>query len=125
MSKGNGHDPDSSMDLLDVQTLKGDGSVEMVVFQDDEQIIMRFRKAMEWVGFDPPNAVAVGKQLIDLAVMSGANVELVLPRPQVTPQQRERMMNRTAHIFRSMSEKGRPPDFIAQQIVDTILSELG
>ena len=47
MSKGNGHDPESSIDLLNANTLEGDGSVEMVVFNQDDQIIMRFRKPME------------------------------------------------------------------------------
>ena len=123
MSKGNGHG-EGGFDLLDVKTLEGDGDVEMVVFHRDEQIIIRFRKPMEWVGFDLPNAVAVGKQLIDLAVSLGANVELVLPRREVTREQRVRLMNRTAHIFRSMTEKGRPPQMIAEQVVDTILSEI-
>ena len=125
MSKGNGHDPESSHDLLDVTALEGDGSVEMVIFHRDDQVIMRFREKMLWVGFDPANAAAAGEKLINLAVVCGANVKIVGLRQQVTREQRDRLTVRTAHIFRSMTAGGRRPEFIAQQVVDTILSELG
>ena len=124
MSKGNGESP-QSYDLLDVKTLEGDGDVEMVVFNRDGRVLLRFRESVEWVAFDPANAGAVGKEMIDQAVVCGMNLDIVVPRPQVTREQRDRLVQRTAHIFRSMTESGRQPNFIAQQIVDTILSEIG
>jgi hypothetical protein len=125
MSKGNGQSRGAPHDLLNVETLEGDGDVEMVIFQRGDQVVMRFREPMLWVGFDPTNAVAVGKQLIDLAVACGANVEIVVPRQEVSREQRAVLTQRTAHIVRSMSAGGRPIDFIAQQVVDSILAEIG
>ena len=125
MKKGNGSTPQDSSDLLDIKTLEGDGEVEMVVFNREGQVLLRFRESVGWVAFDPANAVAVGKEMIDQAVVCGANVEIVVPRQQVSREQRDRLVHRAAHIFRSMSESGRPPDFIAQQVVDSILAEIG
>lgn len=119
MSKGNGRD-----DLFNAETLEGDGSVEMVLFYRADQVIMRFRRSILWVGFDPSNAVAAGKQLIDLAVACGANVELIVPRKELSPEKRAVLTQRTAHIVRSMSAGGRPIDFIAQQVVDSILAAI-
>lgn len=120
MTKGNG-----SADLFDPKALpEGGGEMEMVVFEHDGQVIMRFREDTSWVAFDPSNAVNVAKAMIDSAVALGANVEIMVPRREVTREQRAKLITRVGHIYRSMSEKNRPLPFIASQVVDTLLEEL-
>lgn len=118
MSKGNGRE------LTDATALEGDGNVEMGMFILDGRIVMRFRRAMTWIGFDPSNAVAIGKHLIDLAVAAGVDVQIEVPSREISFEKRRAMVARVQHIYRSMNEKGRPPNYIAQQVVDSILTAL-
>lgn len=108
-------------DLFDAKTLDGEGKTEMVIFEHDGMIIQRFRTPQEWIGYEPSNAVSVAKHMIDMAVEAGAKVTIQLPKYQVTPQQRLGMIKRAEHIIRSMSADGRKLDYIAQQVVDSIL----
>jgi hypothetical protein len=116
VSKGNGEGIDTS--------LEGDGQVELGIYIENNKIMMAFQRPMTWIGFDPSNAVAVGKELIDSAVKLGADVRIITPPRQVTVEHRGRMIQRTINIFNSMSEKGRPIHFIAQQVVDSLLAEI-
>ena len=113
----NGHD-----DLFDPRQLKGDGKTEMVIFDSGGKVIQRFREAVLHVAYDPANAVEIGKKLIDCAVDCGAQVQIKVPKRQITETQRKRLITRATHVFRSLQEKGRPPKHIAQQVVDVILS---
>lgn len=111
-------------DLFDAKTLpEGEGEMEMVVFEHGDRVIVRFREKTSWVAFDPSNAVNVAKAMIDAAVALGVNVEIMVPKKEVSREKRARMILRTEHIMRSMTEKNRSQRFIAQQVVDTFLAE--
>ena len=111
-------------DLFDLRLVKGDGKVDMVIFASNGKVVQRFRGTQEWVAFDPPNAVEVGKKIIDCAVECGAKVEIQVPRRSIAPHKRLAMITRATHIYRSMTEKGRPPKDVAQHVVDAILSAI-
>lgn len=105
------------------EILEGDGKVEMGIYHDNGQVIQRFQKPMLWIGYDPSNAVAVAKELLDQAARAGANIEIQIPRQPTSPEKRNRMVQRAGHMIHSMSQKGRPVALIAQQVVDTFLSD--
>ena len=45
-------------------------------------------------------------------------------RSMMAEQMRAKMQTRTAHVIRSLEDKGRPPHFIANEIVNILLSEV-
>lgn len=100
------------------------GKTEMILHVEGGRVVIRFREPRLWVAFDPPNAVQVGKNLIDCAVQCGARVEIQVPRREVSMEKREALTARAMHIFRSMSDKGRPPAVIARHVVDSILASI-
>lgn len=112
-------------DLFDPAALQGDeGKTEMVLFAHSGKVIQRFARPMLFVAFDPSNAVQVGKKMIDCAVDCGAQVEIKVPRRQISPAKRLALITRATHVMRSMTERGRPPKDIAQHVIDSILSAI-
>lgn len=112
-------------DLFDPAALQGgDGKTEMVLFAHQGKIIVRYREPRLWVAFDPSSAVDVGKKMIDCAVECGAQVTIEVPRRKISPAKRMALVTRATHVYRSMTEKGRPPKDIAQHVVDSILSAI-
>lgn len=101
-----------------------DGKTEMIINAEGGKVIVRFREPRLWVAMDPANAVGIGKHLIDCAVDCGANVEIKVPRRKISQEKRDALITRATHVFRSMSERGRPPAAIARHVVDSIMSAI-
>lgn len=101
-----------------------EGKTEMAIQSEKGMVVIRFREPRHWVVFEPTNAVQVGKHLIDCAVKCGANVTIQVPKRKITREQRDRLIARAILVFRSMTEKNRPPAVIATNVVDTILSAI-
>ena len=99
-----------------------DGKTEMIIKAEGGQVIVRFQKPMLYVKFDGPNAVQVGKHLIDCAVQLGVDVEIKVPRREVSRETRNILVMRCQHIMRSLANK--PPKRIAIEVVDSILSAI-
>lgn len=100
------------------------GATEMIIKPEGGKVIIRYREPRLWVAFDPTNAVQIGKHLIDCAVALGAQVEIKVPRRKITREQRERLVTRATHVYRSLQEQNRTPAQIARNVVDTILSAI-
>ena len=111
-------------DSLPVKAGSDDGSVEMIIGQERGKVVQRFQRPMLYVTYEPENAVGVAKTIIDTAVALGANVMIQTPRRKITREQRQRLVVRATHVFRSMQEKGKTPAWIARNVVDTILSAI-
>lgn len=114
------------MDPADSITLPAGeaGATEMIIKAEGGKVIIRYREPRLWVAFDPQNAVQIGKHLIDCAVACGADVQIQVPRRKISREQRDRLVVRTTHIYRSLQEKNTAPGVIARSVVDTILSAI-
>jgi len=112
-------------DLYDPRALQGDeGMTEMVLFAHTGKVIQRFARPMLFVAFDPGNAVQVGKKMIDCAVECGAQVEIKVPRREISNEKRKALIARCQHIMRSMQERGKSPQSVARNVVDSILAAI-
>lgn len=104
------------------------GMVEMVIVpakvRGSHQVVVRFMEPRLWIGLDPNNAVQIAKTLIDAAVQAGTTVALQLPRRQITKETRDRLVVRATNVFRNLQERGKPPAFIAREVVDSVLSAI-
>ncbi len=101
-----------------------DGNTEMTVFDRDNKVFLRFKRPMLWVKFDPVNAAMIGKEIIDVAVRCGAQVEIKVPKRPITEQDRAKLIYRVGHIMRDQLEKNKNHAFISRAIVDSVLSEI-
>lgn len=111
-------------DSLPVKAGTSEGSCEMIIGQSHGKVVQRFQRPMTYVLYEPANAVGVAKTMIDTAVALGANVAIQVPRRNITREQREKLVTRATHVFRSMQEQGKTPAWIARNVVDTILSAI-
>lgn len=113
-------------DLFDPRALmNGDqGVTEMVIFTHEGKVIQRFRESRLWVAYDPANAAELANKFLNAAKDCGAQIVLNLPKRTIPPHKRMALITRATHVFRSMTEKGRPPKDIAQHVVDSILSAI-
>lgn len=101
-----------------------DGKTEMIIRAERGQVVQRFQRPMQYILYDPINAVGVGKHLIDLGVELGATFTIELPRKQITREKRDALVARAMHIHRSLTEKRKDPKYIATEVVDSILSAI-
>lgn len=112
-------------DLYDPSALQGnDGQTEMVLFAHNGKIIQRFARPMLFVAYDPGNMGEIVNRLLACVRETGHQVVINMPKRKITKQQREALITRATHVFRSMQEKGRPPAYIAQHVVDSIISAI-
>lgn len=104
------------------------GKTEMIVVpakvRGTHQVIIRFKEARLWVAMDPQNAVDIGKSLIDGAVSCGANVTVQLPRREISAATRDRLVVRATNVIRNLQQHHRSTQWIATEVVDTILSAI-
>jgi hypothetical protein len=113
------------MDLYDTRALAGnDGMTEMVIFEHNGKIIQRFAREMLFVAYDPQNVPAIINRLLACLKEAGQTPVINLPRRKITKVQRDALVTRALHVYRSMAEKRRPPGMIAQHVVDSVLSAI-
>lgn len=72
--------------------------------------------------FEPGDAVAFGNAMMAAAQACGVEIQVQVEQRQITAMQRNTLIVRVQHIARSM--RGKKPEMIASQIVDTILAEI-
>ena len=107
-----------------LEGLQGDGKTEMALWAEGGRVIIRYPMPMLWVAFDPSNAVAIGKKIIDCAVECGARVTIAVPRRQISEQKHQALIARAMHVIRSQQEKHRRPEVVARNVVDSIIAAI-
>lgn len=112
-------------DLYDPSALQGnDGMTEMVIFAHNGKIIQRFARPMLFVAYDPANMGEIVNRILGAVKEAGFTPVINLPKRKITEKQRQALITRATNVFRSMQEKGRPPAYIAQHVVDSVISAI-
>lgn len=78
---------------------------------------------INWFSMDPQNAVDIAKDLIDKAVMLGFDVQIVLPKREMSKVKRTMLVNRVSLVMRNLLEKKRDANFIAEELVTIVLRD--
>ncbi len=114
-----------SQDLYDQRALAGDdGKTEMVIFAANGKIIQRFARPMLFVAYDPGNVGEIVNRMLTVVKETGHQVVINMPKRRITRAQRDALVTRAVHVYRSMTEQNRPPALIAQHVVDSVLSAI-
>lgn len=112
-------------DLFDPSALAGDdGMTDMVIFAHNGKIIQRFARPMLFVAYDPKNMGEIVNRILGAVKEAGHTPVINMPKRKITAQQREALITRATLVFRSLHEKGRTPAYIAQHVVDSVLSAI-
>ena len=99
------------------------GNTDLAIGTERGQVVVRFPKAVREISFDPVNAANVGKHLIDLAVLCGAQVQIKQPAKRViSREERERMITRAMNIYANLTVRNFHPRKRATEVIDSILS---
>lgn len=104
--------------------LIGEGTTQVAVGDRDGQVVLQFHRSIQWCVLDPATAVQMAKSVIDAAVNCGMNVEIKMPKPEVTEGQRVRMEARAAMILNNKRDHTEKTPVLARRLVDTILNIL-
>lgn len=114
-----------NQDLYDPAALAGDeGMTEMVIFAHNGKVIQRFARPMLFVAYDPKNVGDLVNRLCACVKEAGHEVVINLPKRKISREKREALVTRALHVYRSMTEKNRPPALIAQHVIDSVLSAI-
>jgi len=116
---------DPKADLYDTRALAGnDGITEMVIFEHNGKIIQRFARPMEFIAYDAKNLAEILNRFLGAMKEAGHTPVINMPRRKITKKQRDALVTRAIHVYRSMTEKNRPPAVVAQHVVDSVLSAI-
>lgn len=116
---------EKNQDLFDPRALAGDdGITEMVIFAHNGKIIQRFARPMLFVAYDPQNMGAIVNRILGAVKEAGHTAVINMPKRKITEKQRSALITRATHVFRSLAEKGKPPAYIAQHVVDSVISAI-
>lgn len=112
-------------DLFDTRALAGnDGMTEMVIFAHNGKIIQRFARPMLFVAYDPKNMGEILNRMLGAVKEAGHTPVINMPKRKITEKQRQALITRATLVFKSLQEKGRPPSYIAQHVVDSVISAI-
>jgi len=89
----------------------------------DGNVVLEFPANISYASFDPGTALRIGESIAKEAYYLKTGIR-EKEASVIANQKRGRMAQRVVHIFNSMNRKKQTPQYIAQQIVDTILAEL-
>ena len=100
---------ESLQDLYDPRALAGDdGKTEMVIFAHHQKIIQRFARPMLFVAYDPQNMGEIVNRILAAVKETGHTTVINMPKRKITKAQRDALITRALHVYRSMAEKHRP-----------------
>ena len=101
-----------------------EGPTEIAVGDQDGQVILKFSKNVSWIAIDPQIAPLIAEQMIRASSACGVKVTLQMPEKEITVMQRAAMAARVKLVMNNLKDRGKKPEFIAQEVVDIVLREI-
>lgn len=107
------------------------GSVETAIKAQDGKVVMMYHRPVSLILFDPQNALELAHMMARCSYEArygkppadeGHQFLAQQVRKQITREMRERLVMRVKLMLTSLQEQHRRPDYIATQVVDTVLS---
>lgn len=90
----------------------------------DGRVILEFPEAVQWAAFDPDTAKGIGTAMLQHAYNTKYPDSNVDARKQLSQQLVVKLQTRLTHVIRSLQDKGKQPEYIANEVVNIILSEV-
>ena len=101
-----------------------DGKTQVAVGEENGRVTLRFPKALDFAAFDPENARQVGEAMAKASYHLHTGKKAPDGRSALSADLRMRLVTRSTHIIRNLTDKKVLPGRISQEVVDSILSEI-
>ena len=95
----------------------------MDVGERDGLVLLRFSQPVTEVPLTPELAQKIGETIARASYGATYGTNAPKNKSAIAEALRAKLLTRVTHVIRNLSEKNKPPLFIANQVVDTILSE--
>jgi len=106
---------------MEVQMSEGTETVAVGV--EDKRVVLKFPKPISWAALDPDTALAVGEEM----ARSAYTVKYGKAPSQGSTLSREirnAIITRTMHVIRSTQAQKKSARYVAEAVVDTVLSQV-
>jgi len=101
------------------------GETTIAIGVQKGRVEIRFHKPLDWCSFEPEEARQIGEAIAKAAFKARyGSMPINGGGSQITAQIRDRLVTRVMMMSLSMNEQGKSREFVARQIVDTVLSEV-
>jgi hypothetical protein len=110
-----------------VSETRPDGKVEMLVIDDGGKVVQRFKQPMEYVIFDPPNAIAVAEALTAAAFRADTGLKPIgeTLKASLVQKHRDVLIPRIALMLGTMREdRLKSNGQLATALMDTFCNEV-
>lgn len=102
----------------------GDGSTICAIGERDGKVVLSFPHPVREISVDPEQARQMGEQFARSAYSAHFGSASQMTKSIVSEQIRRKLKARATLVIRSLFDDGRTPDYIADHLVDLLLSEV-
>ena len=97
----------------------------MAVGEQDGMVVISFPKPVQWATFDPETAKNIGMAMAKTSYELTTNSKTDASGAKILSETMQaKLVTRLTHVIRNLSEKGKPPGFIAEECMTVILREV-
>lgn len=114
-------DPKEPIETINVEA---PGATMLAMKVHSGKVVLMFPNPVAWVALDPDVAARVADQMLGYAVELGETIEIKLPQKQINPVHRQAVINRVQTVMRQLQERGRRPEYIAEELTDLVIKGL-
>lgn len=97
--------------------------MQLTLGERDGMVVIQLPHETNEVTITPEVARELGEQIARSAHSAQYGIQSPKNKSQIAEQIRAKLLVRVSHVIRSLREQGKPDIYIANHVVDTILSE--
>ena len=95
----------------------------VAIGERDGMVVFEFPKPVRWATFDPETARQIGESIAKVSYTAKYG-KAPSQGSTLSREIRAKLIARTQHVIRSLQEKGMAPERVANEVLDTILTEI-
>lgn len=98
--------------------------IRMEIGDRDGMVVIHLAKPTDEITITPEVARQIAETLARSAYSAAYNLQAPENKSKIAERIRGKLLNRITHVIRSLQEQGKPPLYIANHVVDTVMSEM-
>lgn len=116
-------DPPEPVDQIKMEG-SGPGATTLAMKVDEGKVMLAFPKPVQWVRLDPDVAARIADAMIAAAVELGVQITIPVPKKAINPVHRQATVVRVQNVLRQLQERGRRPEYIAEELTEIVIKAL-
>jgi len=98
--------------------------IQLAIGDENGNVVLQLSQSTNEVKIKPENAKLIGEEMARRAYYIQTGKYAPEGKSVIADAVREKLIIRTVHIMRNLQGKKKPLDYIAMQLVDTVLAEV-